>query len=172
MSAPRNAPQRAGGLIFASAFVAFAVFLLSQLGSEAKFSATGSLFKQPAFWPAVGVLGMTAFGALHWLGEWTRRTRGSWTESLNWLRALEYLVWFMAYVKLVPLSGYLPTTIAFTLLLALRSGYRDRKTLLLAAAVGLAIVVIFKTLLAVKIPGAAVYEYLPDALRNLMIVYL
>ena len=39
-----------------------------------------------------------------------------------------------------------------------------------AAGVGLFTVVLFKSLLQVKIPGGAVYEFLPGALRNFMIL--
>ncbi|EPJ45233.1 MAG: hypothetical protein OFPI_37520 [Osedax symbiont Rs2] len=35
-----------------------------------------------------------------------------------------------------------------------------------------ATVVIFKSLLEVKIPGGASYQYLPEGIRNFMIVYL
>ena len=35
---------------------------------------------------------------------------------------------------------------------------------------GIATVVIFKSLLGVKIPGGLVYEYLPGTIRNVMIV--
>ena len=92
-------------------------------------------------------------------------------EVLTWLRAGEYVLWFMAYVYAVPTVGYLPCTIIFTVLLALRMGYRKASTLGWAALAGILIVVVFKSLLQVKIPGAAAYEYLPDGLRNIMIVY-
>ena len=40
---------------------------------------------------------------------------------------------------------------------------------MMAAVMGFGIVLLFKTGLSAKIPGAAVYEYLPGALRNFMI---
>ena len=162
--------QPAGGLLFASLYLLLAIFLLTQLGSETKFSSKGSLFKQPAFWPAVGVIGMTLFGLLHCLGEWVKHKGGNWKEGFYWLRALEYFTWFMVYVAAVPIVGYLLATLLFTVLLALRAGYRKTKTLLLAATAGFVIVVVFKTMLAVKIPGGAIYNYLPDLIRNFMIV--
>ena len=39
-----------------------------------------------------------------------------------------------------------------------------------AAFTGLGIVLVFKAALSVKIPGGAIYEYLPDTLRNFLIV--
>ncbi len=76
----------------------------------------------------------------------------------------------MAYVYLTPQVGYLISTIVFMLFLALRAGYRSAKLLIAAGLAGFAIVLMFKTFLSVKIPGGAVYEALPDALRSFMIV--
>lgn len=76
----------------------------------------------------------------------------------------------MVYVAVVPVLGYLFSTLLFTVLLAWRQGYRVARQLGAAALLGLVIVLVFKTGLSVKIPGGAVYEHLPDALRNLMIV--
>lgn len=76
----------------------------------------------------------------------------------------------MAYVAVVPVLGYLATTIAFTTSLAFRQGYRGVKSLGAAALLGLTIVLVFKTGLSVKIPGGAVYEHLHGPLRNFMIV--
>ena len=178
---PKQAP--AGAFLFALAFFLFALFLLSQVTSETKFSgvaklyekgrlfAKGKLFAEPAFWPLVGVLGMAVFGAFHALSTWRRRAPGGeLAEGAFWLRALEYFLWFMIYVQLAPLIGYLLATLIFTAALALRAGYRRRRTIALASLAGLAIVLIFKTLLSVKTPGGAIYEYLPGALRTFMIV--
>ncbi len=90
---------------------------------------------------------------------------------LNWARALEFLLWFLIYVQAVPIIGYLPATVLFTVLLAARQGYRSRRQLTTAAAVGVGIVLVFKTGLSVRIPGGAIYEYLPQTLRNIAIIY-
>ena len=174
MAAPENTQHRPGGALFAMLFLIMALGLLSQLGAETKFSAktiwSKKLFAQPAFWPAVGVIGMAGFGALHLVLSVLRRTSGTLTEAALWLRPVEYLAWFMVYVFAVPQVGYLAATVIFTTLLALRAGYRSARMLGLAAATGLGIVLIFKTALSVKIPGGAIYEHLQDALRNFMIV--
>lgn len=161
---------RAGSLIFVALFVVLSVFLLSQLGAETKFSAKGKLFAQPRFWPAVGVAMMVGFGLLHLGMNWRERAGWASGEVVYWLRALEYLAWFMVYVWAVPIIGYLAATLILMVLLAFRQGYRGGRQLLTAAMVGFVIVLVFKTGLSVKIPGGAVYEYLPDGLRNFMIV--
>ena len=168
--APDEPSLRPGGLIFVSLFLLFAVFLLTQLGAETKFSAKGSLVAQPRFWPAVSVISMVALGFAHLASSWAIRAGWAAREVLVWLRLFEYLAWFMVYVAVVPVVGYLFSTLLFTVLLAWRQGYRVARQLGAAALLGLVIVLVFKTGLSVKIPGGAVYEHLPGALRNLMIV--
>ncbi|MEM7059092.1 MAG: tripartite tricarboxylate transporter TctB family protein [Pseudomonadota bacterium] len=174
MSDPAETKPRSGGVIFAALFLICAALLLSQLGEQAKFSSkawlTKKMFAQPAFWPGVAVIGMVLFGVVHVIGAWRARAEGAMAEAAFWLRPLEYLIWFMVYVFAVPQFGYLLATVIFMVALAFRAGYRSARMLGLAALTGLGIVLIFKTALSVKIPGGAVYEALPDALRNFMIV--
>lgn len=159
-----------GATIFVALFVAFAVFLLSQMGQETRFSSGGKLFSQPRFWPAVGVASMVLFGLAHLATSWRHNQGWAWSEAAKWLLAFEYLAWFMIYVACVPYIGYLVATILFTILLAIRLGYRRPREIALAALLGFVIVLVFKTGLSVKIPGGAVYEYLPGGLRNFMIL--
>lgn len=163
-------------IIFGVLAFAFALFLLFQIPTQTTWVKGGSVFRQPAFWPAVSIVGMTLFGAAELWACW-RRNRGAdrkaiAQEALDWVRALEYVVWFLAYVWLVPLLGYLPSSIVFCTLLAWRLGYHTPRALLMAALVGVATVVVFKSFLSVRIPGGAVYEYLPSQIRNFMILYL
>ena len=158
-------------MIFAVAFLALSVLVLSRITGETTYSSSGQLFAQPRFWPAVGLLGMVGFGLGHLLMTLRERSVGGAGEVRVWLAAVEYLVWFMVYVALVPIIGYLLATLAFTGLLALRQGYRRSAELLSALGLGLGIVLIFKTGLAVKIPGVEVYEFLPTSLRSFMITY-
>ena len=165
-----SAAARPGTVVFSVAFLLFALFLLSQIGAETKPPSGGNIVAQPRFWPAVGVAGMTVFGILHLIAGWRRHGPGWQGEVVAWGRSLEYLGWFMAYVFVVPTIGYLLATIGFTCLLAIRVGYRDSLRLSAAAALGLAVVLIFKTGLSVKIPGGSIYETLPGGLRNFMIL--
>ncbi len=163
--------RRPGDLFFAIVFLLLSVYLLSQLGEQTKWSSRGKLLAQPGFWPAASLIGMCFFASLHLLGSvLSERVVGRREEITFWVRGLEYAAWFMVYVWVVPIIGYLPSTLILMPLLAFRVGYRDRKQLLGAAAIGFFIVLMFKTLLAVKIPGGLIYEWLPDALRSFMLI--
>jgi len=165
--------RRPGDLVFAIVFLVLSAVLLSQLGEQTVWKSRTQLFSQPAFWPAVALMGMTFFAALHCLSSvCSSRVPGRWTELWFWARSIEYALWFMLYVYIVPLVGYLPTTIVFAVLLAWRSGYRSKTMLSGAAFAGIATVLLFKSFLQVKIPGGELYEYLPGALRSFMLTYL
>lgn len=87
----------------------------------------------------------------------------------HWLGPVEYALYFLFYVYLVPRLGYLPSTLLVFPLLVFRAGYRERKYFALSWVVGVVIVVLFKSLLQVKIPGGEIYSLLPDGIRNFWI---
>ncbi|WP_421704825.1 tripartite tricarboxylate transporter TctB family protein [Aliiroseovarius sp.] len=95
-----------------------------------------------------------------------------WKEAKVWLSVFEWAGWFLAYVVLVPVLGYLPMTLVFAPLLTWRMGYRSRRMLWASVIFGVLVVLIFKAFLQVKIPGAMVYEYLPGSIRNFFILNL
>ncbi len=164
--------RRPGDLVFAIFFLAFALFLLVNLDGQTDWVKRTKTVAQPAFWPTVAVYFMAGFAILHLIGSLVSpRIEGRWTEVKFWLRSFEFAIWFMVYVALVPRIGYLPASILFPAALAFRLGYRTPRHLLAASAAGVVIVVLFKSLLQVKVPGGAIYEYLPDALRAFMLTY-
>jgi len=164
--------RRPGDIVFAWAAFIFSVFMLTQIADQTAWKNGGKLFSQPRFWPAVSLGGMAAFAGLHLLGSaLSERIAGRWREVWLWVTALEYAGWFVLYAIVVPYLGYLPTTVLFAVVLALRVGYRRASTVLIAAIVAVVIVLLFKTMLKVNLPGGLVYEYLPDGLRQFMLTY-
>lgn len=161
-----------GQLLFALVFLLAALLLLSQLGMETRWMKKTKLVAQPRFWPAVGVGGMVLFSALHLARLPVKRFHtADFVEWKVWFLAIEWVLWFLAYVWLVPFAGYLPVTMVFVPLMAWRLGYRSARMMAISVGFAVAVVVLFKTLLQVRIPGGAVYDYLPDALRSVFIVY-
>lgn len=164
--------RRPGDIVFAWALLILSVFLLTQIYDQTAYRSGGKLFAQPRFWPALSLIGMTVFAAFHVLGSlWSERIEGRWREVLMWVASLEYAVWFIAYAALVPYGGYLPTTVIFAVILALRVGYRSTFMLGAAAISAVCIVVLFKTILKVNLPSGLIYEALPDGLRQIMLTY-
>lgn len=164
--------RRAGQILFAAAFVVVAIALVIVLPDQTVWKAKTSFFAQPRFWPSVGVIGMAVFGALHlWHQPRRRASRYDLREGRVWITVLEYALWFLVYVWIVPIIGYLPTTLVFAPLLAWRLGYRSPRMLWIAVAFGFAVVVLFKGLLEVRIPGGLIYEYLPGAMRSFFILH-
>ena len=166
--------RRPGDFVIAAMSFAFALFLLASLPNQTTWVARTKLFAQPAFWPTVSVGAMVLFSAMHLSGALiSDRIPGRREEVLHWIRALEYVAWFMAYVALVPLIGYLLSTILFCVALTARLGYRGWRWLVVAAIFGIAVVLLFKGFLQVKIPAGAIYDALPPGTaRTFIMTYL
>lgn len=164
--------RRPGDIVFAWIVLIVSVFLLSQIMEQTAWRNGSKLFAQPRFWPAVSLTGMSIFAAFHLLGSaLSERIEGRWREVGLWIASLEYAGWFIAYAIAVPYAGYLPTTVIFAVLLAFRVGYRSASMLGAAVLSAVVIVLLFKTMLQVKLPSGAVYEVLPDGLRQIMLTY-
>jgi hypothetical protein len=166
--------RRPGDLVFALSFFAFSVFLLVNIPGQTTWVDRTILVAQPAFWPVVAVAAMFLFAALHLLGALvSERIPGRLQEVIYWARSLEWAFWFMAYVFLVPWLGYLLGTILFTVVLSFRLGYRELRWALISALFAVAVVVLFKSFLHVKVPAGHIYGLLPPGgLRSFLMTYL
>ena len=98
----------------------------------------------------------------------TRRTLG---RNLVLAKIFGICALVHGLVLIVPYMGYLPTTIVLVIALAYRLGYRGVRYLGSAALFGVLVVVVFKSLLQVKVPGGAIYEFLPNVLRSFFLTY-
>lgn len=163
-------------VFFAVLMVFLSLFFLILIPWQTTWFNGVSFFSQPRFWPAVALIGWSLFSigllvkSLRTIGV-DHRLYAPLSTCKNWLLPLEYIAYFFTYVFIVPRLGYLPTTILFCCFLVIRSGFRRRRDVATAAAFGIVVVVLFKSLLQAKIPGGTAYHYLPDALRNIMLVY-
>lgn len=164
--------RRPGDIVFAWVLLFVSVFLLSQLWSQTTWRNGNALFAQPRFWPGVSLALMAVFASFHLLGSaLSERLEGRWSEVWLWISSLEYAAWFIAYALVVPITGYLPTTIAFAVALTYRAGYRSRSILMWSAGAAVIVVILFKTLLKVSLPAGQIYQYLPDGLRQIFLTY-
>lgn len=161
-----------GSLIFAIAFLIVSVGLLAQIDTQTTWSSRHALTSQPRFWPAVGLAMMVVFGALHLWGSRRDAFAGSGAEVWAWLRGLEFAGWFLGYVFLVPVLGYLPASVLVAMALTLRVGFRGGRWLAISVALAVGIVVLFRAVLRVHVPGGQLYHMLPERLSNFMLTWL
>lgn len=160
-----------GDLVFAVAFVLLALGLAAALPWQAPFVAKTKLIAQPAFWPLIGVSMMVGFGIVHLMAAArSPRQPGRWAEVWLWLRSVEFVGWFLAYVLIIPIIGYLPSSMLFVPLLCVRLGYRARSMLGFGVLFGAVVVLIFKTGLGVALPAGQIYSYLPEGVRSFVMV--
>lgn len=168
-------PHHRAEVVFAITSFLFAVVLATQWSTQTTWAAGQPWSRQPGLWPLIAITGMLVFGAGELVACILRNLRrgggDALAEVLHWVAAAEYLLWYMAYVLATPWIGYLPATVLFATLLALRLGYRGA-LLLWAPLSGALIVLLFKGLLQVRIPGGALYELFPRAIRNALVLYL
>lgn len=162
-------------IVFAVLSFSIALFLASQWASQTAWFPGERAGRQPGLWPLIAIAGMLLFGAGELVACILRNRRAGGASALPelalWARTGEYLAWFLAYVLVVPWTGYLPATLIFTTALVFRLGYRGH-ALWLAPLMGAAVVVLFKGFLSVRIPGGALYELFPTAIRNFLVLYL
>jgi len=173
--------RKPGDTLFALITLAGGVFLLSQIGSQTKWVSGVSILLQPRFWPGICLGGFLLFGiayvvqSLRNIGCDKSVTLNDriWQpqELFNWSRTLEYVAYFLIYVFLVPRIGYLLATVLFCVLITLRAGYKQNNLVMWAAFGGFIIVLVFRTLLRIKMPPGKLYGLFPDAIRNFLGLY-
>ena len=93
-------------------------------------------------------------------------------ELEMWFRALEYVVYFFVYTAAVLALGYLLSTLVMVVFLTWRLGYRTWKWMGTASVTALTIVLVFKTLLEIKITNNIwLYNQLPGVWGAFMKTY-
>ena len=163
--------RRPGEILFVTVTMLIALALLAAIPWQTTWLPGKGFAAQPRFWPALSLGGVVLFGLINALSRArVARTPGRWQEAALWLRSLEFIGWYMLYVLAIPVIGYLAATLSFCAGLALRMGYRGR-TVWIAAAFGLFVVLFFKPAMNVKIPSGAIYDFAPEQLRYILIRY-
>jgi hypothetical protein len=101
-----------------------------------------------------------------------RQPTGMAYELGQWLRALEFVAWFIAYTLLVPVLGYLFATLLLGTALPWRLGYRGSRWMGICVAASFVIVLVFRTGLQIRTPvNIWLYDQLPQRLETFMQVW-
>ncbi|MEM6728639.1 MAG: tripartite tricarboxylate transporter TctB family protein [Pseudomonadota bacterium] len=158
----------------------FGTYLLRQLGlvnGEGRLTRFGRILRQGWVAPAICLLILVPAALLNLRKSWiTHRWRQRFKqpvameyEAMQWVRALEFVAWFIAYTLIVPILGYLVSTLLLGTLLPFRMGYRGWRWFLICFSVSLAIVLVFRTGLQIKTPvNIWLYSLLPPGPRGFM----
>lgn len=147
---------------------------------EGRATRLGTILKQSWFVPMLCLLVLVPAALLNLRHSWNvRRWRQRFLLPTNahyehekYLRAIEFVGYFVVYTLTVPWLGYLASTLLFGVYLTWRLGYRSLKWLAIALASSLSIVVVFRTMLQIKTPNSIwLYDLLPSAQRAFMLTY-
>ena len=161
----------------------FGTYLAHQLGFidiEGRVARFGKILKQPWVAPMLCLL---LFVPAAFFNLYSARFVHRWRErfqlptSMNyeleqWARALEFVAYFIAYTLVVPVMGYLVSTIVFGFFLTWRLGYQTRRWMGISLLASLGIVVVFRTFLQIKTPSSIwLYNQLPTSAKSFMLTY-
>ena len=93
-------------------------------------------------------------------------------ELGQWVRALEYVAWFVAYTMIVPVLGYLVSTLLLGTMLPWRLGYKGARWMAICLATSFAIVLVFRTGLQIKTPvNIWLYDQMPQGVATFFKVW-
>ena len=93
-------------------------------------------------------------------------------ELTKYVAALEFVAYFIVYTLLVPVLGYLVSTLALGTFLTWRLGYRSRAWMIRGFVCSFIVVLVFRSMLQIKTPVSIwLYDQLPSALRGFMLTY-
>ena len=93
-------------------------------------------------------------------------------ELFQWLKSLEFIVYFLIYTNIITIFGYLISTVIFAIFLPTRLGYRSLKWILRSTIAAFIIVIIFRSILQIKTPeNIWLYKYLPQNFEVFMKIY-
>jgi hypothetical protein len=178
MSADQEeAANRLESLALSILFATASTGLLAVIGVATKANAKG-WWTQPWLMPALA-LGILAAANIVTLWREVvdlRRNPPTPEESaegraalLGWLRPLEFLAYYAAYVWAIQHAGYFLSTLVFVGYLLWRVGLGAPRWQLAGLALTLFMIGVFRMGLGVWMPAPELYELFPDAVRTALI---
>ena len=93
-------------------------------------------------------------------------------EMSQWIRSLEFILYFLVYTFSISLLGYLISTLIFAVFLTYRLGYRTKEWILISLISSFVVVLIFRTILQIKTPvNIWLYKFFPENIEIFMKIY-
>lgn len=161
----------------------FGTYLAYQFGLadiEGRVTRLGRILKQSWVAPMLCLMVFVPAALINLRASWRER---AWRkrfllptspafELTKYAAALEYVAYFIGYTLVVPVLGYLVSTLILGTYLTWRLGYRSARWMGIGVASSLAVVVVFRTFLQIKTPVSIwLYDQLPTATRAFMLTY-
>jgi len=176
-----------GDLTLSIIFLLFVVFLLIYFNSESGWSArdlnqkrVGKILKQQWVGPLMCMailLPATILNILEAFKAYKKSKRlllpnKIMYEMTQWIRSLEFILYFLVYTFSITVLGYLISTLIFAVFLTYRLGYRTKKWIFISLFSSFIVVLIFRTILQIKTPvNIWLYKFLPENLEVFMKIY-
>jgi hypothetical protein len=170
--------NRLESLVLTLVFAAISLALLAAIGVATRHGpASAGWWTRP--WLAPGVA-LTILAIANVITLWREvaalraqpATPVEWDEARQkfrgWLRPLEFLAYFAAYLWSLKHLGYFLATAVFILLLMLRVRLATPRWLLVGVLTALALTAIFRMGLNIWMPAPAFYDVFPDGMRKFL----
>ena len=161
----------------------FGIYLAHQFGLvdiEGRITRFGRILKQSWIAPLLCLVILVPAALWNLRASWKEtawRKRfllptSAYFELTKYVAALEFVAYFIGYTVIVPILGYLLSTLILGTFLTWRLGYRGPRWVLTGFVSAFAVVLAFRTFLQIKTPlDIWLYNQLPDAQRALMLTY-
>jgi hypothetical protein len=161
----------------------FGAYLAHQFGLtdlEGRVTRFGRILKQSWVAPLICLVIFVPAAVVNLRGSWKetawrkrfRLPTSAYFELTKYVAALEFVAYFIGYTLIVPVLGYLVSTLILGTYLTWRLGYRTRRWMLIGFASSVAVVIVFRTFLQIKTPVSIwLYDQLPTTLRAFMLTY-
>lgn len=90
-------------------------------------------------------------------------------ELFEWLRPLEFFIYYIIYIWLLGLVGYFLSSAIFATGICMRVGLRERRWVYISIIFALTLTALFRWGLHIFFPAAALFEIFPGGLRTFLI---
>ena len=158
----------------------YLLFQFGVLDIEGRVTRFGRILKQPWVAPLLCLLVFVPAAVANLWGsrfvhQWRKRfllPTAPTYELEQWFRALEFVAYFIGYTMVVPILGYLVSTVLFGLFLTWRLGYRTKRWMGISLTASLTIVIVFRSFLQIKTPiNIWLYDQLPPTAKSFLLSY-
>ena len=169
-----QATEPALGILYVLNFAASAVLLVLLPIATKPAPSNQGWWTQPALMPSLA-LGLMALASAYLVLKHFLSLRGSpelnpdgqssARELLEWLKPLEFFIYYGLYIWLLGLIGYFLSSLIFIVLLSVRVGLRSARWMLVALLTTVALVALFRWGLKVWVPVSDLYDLFPKDIR-------